>query len=115
MSSDSRVSEAFGSTSEWRNRSSRSSAWACDSPTTVYTMGSILTDSGSRPTAAMLLLLAVVRPGDVHAGSPVKISSAQRAAKSRPRPEDPACSSTGRPCGDLGTVSGPRALNHLPS
>jgi imidazolonepropionase-like amidohydrolase len=35
-------------------------------------------------------------------GLPVKMSSAQRAAKSRPRPEDPAWSSTGRPCGDRG-------------
>ena len=46
-------------------------------------------------------------------GSPVKISSAQRAAKSRPRPDEPACSSTGRPCGERGTVSGPRTPEPL--
>ena len=47
-------------------------------------------------------------------GSPVKMSSAQRAAKSRPRPDDPAWSSTGRPWGERGTVSGPRTWNHSP-
>jgi hypothetical protein len=38
----------------------------------------------------------------------VKIASAQRAAKSRPRGEEPACINTGRPCGERGIVSGPR-------
>ena len=45
----------------------------------------------------------------------VKIISDQRAAKSRPRSEAPACMMTGWPCGLRGTVSGPRVLIHLPA
>ena len=53
MSSDSSVNDAIGSTRSFRNICSRSWAWAVDSPSTVYAMGSILTDSGSRPPSAM--------------------------------------------------------------
>ena len=53
MSSDSSVSDAIGSTSSLRNSCSRSSAWARDSPTTVYAIGSILMAAGSRPISPM--------------------------------------------------------------
>ena len=36
--------------------------------------------------------------------------SAQRAAKSCPRAEDPAWMMTGRPCGERGMLRGPRLL-----
>ena len=44
----------------------------------------------------------------------MKISSAHRAAKSWPRPDEPACRSTGRPWGERGTVSGPADAEPLP-
>ena len=53
ISSESRVSEAMGSTRSLRKCCSRSSACAWDSPTTVYAMGHMRTESGSRPPAAM--------------------------------------------------------------
>ena len=43
-----------------------------------------------------------------------KIASAQRAANSRPRGEDPACISTGRPCRLRGIDSGPRVPTWSP-
>ena len=47
-------------------------------------------------------------------GSPVKISSAHLAANSRPRPDDPACSRTGRPCGRPGHRQGAAHVEPLP-
>ena len=44
----------------------------------------------------------------------VKMISAHRAAKARPRDEEPACMTTGRPCGERGVVNGPRVLIHFP-
>src|SRR5436305_2009707 len=55
MSSDSSVSDAFGSTSSLRKTCSRSSACARDSPTTAYAIGSIFTISGSRPAAGQMI------------------------------------------------------------
>jgi hypothetical protein len=45
----------------------------------------------------------------------VKITSAKRAAKARPRGEEPACMMTGRPCGQRGVGSGPRVETCLPT
>ena len=44
----------------------------------------------------------------------VNTMSAVRAARFMPTPEDPACATTGRPCGERDTFSGPRTRKWRP-
>ena len=118
-STPSRV-EDEASTSSGSIRLSRKSAFsrAIDSvsPMTTDRVGRTATSVGQRPAAVSLRcmsarnsmpsgLVAVVQ----------KIMSAQRAAHSRPRGEEPACRMSGRPCGLRGMDIGPRVRTKGPT
>ena len=97
------------------NWSAFSAAIASVSPITIAIDFSTAHSPAGRPIAAMRWWMSL-RKAMLSGLVPLeaKIISAQRAANSRPRGEEPACSSTGRTCGLRGMASGPRVLTQRP-
>lgn len=85
------------------------------SPTTTVIEGSTLHSSGSRPIVSIRARMSLrqASASALVAGMANSISS-QRAARARPRGEEPACLIAGRTCGVRGIDSRPRTLTCLP-
>jgi hypothetical protein len=92
----------------WRIRSQRSFSWASSavSAMTISVPGRILMSSSGRPTPASRARMSSAKASASSKSAPCaeKITSACRAAKSRPSAESPAWKITGWPCAERGSV-----------
>ena len=112
-----RATPAIPTPSSTRSRSSSCSSRASDSvrPTIGMMPGKIRISSGPRPYFAMRACMSSrkARPSLI-VSCAVKTRSAVRAASSIPTSDEPACATTGRPCGERATFNGPRTLKYCP-